>query len=30
LISKVSDSNFRLLTQASLSLKKVRSHESPE
>ena len=30
LISKVSDSNFRLLTQASLSLKKVRSQESPE
>ncbi|WP_215279504.1 DUF4118 domain-containing protein [Polynucleobacter paneuropaeus] len=30
LISKVSDSNFRLLTQASLSLKKARSQESPE
>ncbi|QWD11724.1 DUF4118 domain-containing protein [Polynucleobacter paneuropaeus] len=30
LISKVSDSNFRLLAQASLSLKKARSQESPE
>ena len=27
LISKVSDSNFRLLTQASLSLKKAREQE---
>jgi K+-sensing histidine kinase KdpD len=30
LISKVSDSNFRLLTQASLSLRKARGHEGPE